>query len=475
MEAMLRNAIPASGPAVVDTPTQLSSGEKSMLAHHGRWAVIGRSLTLISTFASMAILARILSPSSFAEFNVLRITITLFAVGAASGISQTALRILSHQKSRSESRCVVTRILQTALVFLCIATIAGFAAVYFWGHALLHRDIGLELTLIVTVAIAAFAVSDVVSEVNRGLGTPSIANMVGGTKGSPIANLMLIAMLPVLWYLGKDDSGSAMLITAISVLIAVAAGVVSIVQHLAPSSERTGSVNSAERLTSSEWGATISLTLSALLTFLCSQGDIFLVGCFTAETDEVAYVAARRLIFLLSIPLTMLNTMAFGIIPKLLASGRLPILESTLRTGAALAGLPCLLIAGIMLFFPEWTLWVFLGPGYQDGSTLLQIMIPGQIVLVLSGSCGILLALAGHQRSLLVVNVVMCMFMLAGGYLAATYSGGMGLSIVVSLIIAAHNICTWALAVKLVGVNTWCRFRGLKAAAAQFLATRQTS
>jgi hypothetical protein len=146
--------------------------------------------------------------------------------------------------------------------------------------------------------------------------------LVGGTKGSPIANIVLIAMLPVLWYLGKDDTESAMLITAISVSIAVVAGAVSLIHHLAPvPSELTGSEDSVESVKSPDWGATFSLTLSALLTFLCSQGDIFLVGCFTAETDEVAFVAARRLIFLLSIPLTMLNTMAFGIIPKLLASG----------------------------------------------------------------------------------------------------------------------------------------------------------
>ena len=474
MSATLGNAMPTAGPTAIATHMQLSSGEKSMLAHHGRWAVMGRMLTLISSFVSMAILARVLSPASFAEFNILRITITLFAVGAASGISQTALRILGHQESSTRLRAVVTEILGKAFVLLCVATITGFAIVYSAGNAMLHRDVGIELTLLVAVAIATFAASDIVAELNRGLGTPSIANMVGGTKGSPIANLALIAMLPVLWYLGKNDAASATLATTVSVLIAVIAGVVSLIRLLPPASTQTlaKSPESSDRVTLTEWGTTVSLTLSALLTFLCSQGDIFLVGCFTVETDEVAYVAARRLIFLLSIPLTMLNTMAFGIIPKLLATGRVQILESTLRTGAALAGIPCLLIAGVMLFFPELTLRVFLGPGYQNGSTLLQVMIPGQIVLVLSGSCGILLALAGQQRVLLIVNVVMCVVLLVGGYLAATYFGAMGLSIVVSLVIAGHNLCTWALAAKLVGVNTWCQFRGLKAAAARFLTAR---
>ena len=85
-------------------------------------------------------------------------------------------------------------------------------------------------------------------------------------------------------------------------------------------------------------------------------------------------------------------------------------------------------------------------------------MSPGQIVLVLSGSCGTLLALAGHQRPLLVINLIMCLFLFICGYFAALHFGAVGLSITVSVMIAIHNLSIWAATLWLVKINTWCGF-----------------
>lgn len=452
--------------------------DRAVVMRHGLSAVFGRILNLASTVLMTVGLARVLSPAEFAEFNIIRIGMTLLAVAASAGVAQTALRLLGRamrQGHCEEAEIIVGVSVQRSVLPLLLAGLIMCPLSLFIGHWAAR----LSLTWIDALWIGAGTVllsgSDIISDLIRGLGRPEAANAVGGTKGATIANLLLLLIVVSLTFSSAEvDSLQVTNAATVATGVVFLAGVRFLSRCTDRLKEGRPAISSTafevrSRLNVQFRHASFPVALSAALTLCCYQGDVFLVGLFSDPLEVPAYVAARRLVLLLSIPLTIANTMASGVISPLVSSGRRDLLQGILQAAAAAAALPCLLFAIFAMVLPEMTLALTLGSGYESSARFLQILIPGQVLLVVTGSCGILMVQTGNQRTFLWINFASFIFLVCGCTAAATWFGATGLAVAVSFLIGSINVGIWLTARHLTGINTWCSFSQLRCVRALFL------
>jgi O-antigen/teichoic acid export membrane protein len=445
--------------------------DHAVVVRHGVSALIGKVLNLGSTVLMTVGLARILSPAEFAEFNIIRMGMTLLAVAASAGVAQTALRLLGRAVRHEQfdvAEAAVHVGVKRSILPLAIAGLVMWPLSLIIGHWAARLSLSWTDGLLIAAGTVLLGASDVFSDLIRGLGRPEVANAFGGTKGATIANLLLLLIVMVLTLIISEvDSLQAIIAATVATGVVFSVGIGLLVRwngvlRRNRLHQNGPSITTYDRLIIQFREASFPVALSAALTLCCYQGDVFLVGLFADPLEIPAYVAARRLVLLLSIPLTIANTMASGVISPLVSSGRHELLQGILQAAAAAAALPCLLFAAFGLFLPEMTLAFTLGDGYASSARLLQILIPGQVLLVVTGSCGILMVQTGNQRTFLWINAVSFLFLACCCTLAAKWFGAIGLASAVSFLVGSINVMIWVAARRLTGINTWCNFSRLR-------------
>jgi O-antigen/teichoic acid export membrane protein len=196
------------------------------------------------------------------------------------------------------------------------------------------------------------------------------------------------------------------------------------------------------------------MLLLQMLTFLSTQADLWIAGAYCPAAEVPLYGAAQRLTIALSLPLVMANQSVVARIAALHALGRKAELERVSRTGAALAAIPTLAALGVLLCWPRGVLGAAFGDHYAAAAVPAAILALGQLVNVWSGTCGLTLAMTGHHRAALAVNVVAALALFGVGPLAARAEGMVGLAIVSAAVLAGRNLALVLLARRLIGVWT---------------------
>ena len=85
---------------------------------------------------------------------------------------------------------------------------------------------------------------------------------------------------------------------------------------------------------------------------------------------------------------------------------------------------------------------------------ILQVLVVGQLICVLTGPCEIVLMMAGHQNKTLIVNIIAAVAIFTLGPIGIFVNGIAGLAIAMCLVTIFQNSVNWLLARKLVGVST---------------------
>ncbi|MEZ6062250.1 MAG: oligosaccharide flippase family protein [Planctomycetaceae bacterium] len=439
---------------------------RSLVLRHGSWASIGTALNLVFALLSTVILARVLSPTDFGRFTIARTGLSFLGVFATFGLGTVALGMLGRYASdvgSSRRRHVMTRVAVISMGSLTIGAITAFAASLLFGETLTGGETGLLVAIVFALGTIASGVLNIVSDSVRGTGSPAAANMLGNVmQGSPAPHAGTLLTVAVLSYVGLATWQNAIMAYAASAAIAAGCGCLVLWSHLKPGetvandgAKGDQSLPSVVDVLSCAW----PLAIASMISFTTSSCDLFMTSEFSDPDSMAYYVAARRVIVLLAIPLSVLNTAARGVISPLYSANLSAQLEKHLRQGAGLAAIPCMLAALLVLIMPEFVLKVVLGDGYDEASTILRILIPGQVMLVVSGSCAALLRLSGFQRVMLIIDVVTALSLVVLGPLVAAGFGAIGLAVLVSSLQIALNVVTWATAWKLTGINTWCSFR----------------
>jgi len=450
-------------PSIADSSVETRMRSEAIVVRHGLWSLLGKFGNVAVSFLYTVIVARILSPSDFADLNSLRTLVTVIAIAMAAGLSQITLRELGRRQSSAglTDRGIIKHSLTAFLRSGFTCAILGGGTIWLCSDSMLRNGISVSHIAIATVGAVLMGASELLSEMHRGLHYPSQANLFGGTRGTPATSIMFIFMLFVaaVFVTPTFLIANTLLVAATLITCVVAAFSLRWIVKQKPQIDSKNrkdltSVSASQILTES-----LPLTLSAIISFIIVQGDLVLSGWIPDAGESSSYVGAKKCVQLITIPLLVVNTMASGIIIPLLANSQKALLQQVLRGFCGIATIPALILGLFFCLVPEFSLQLILGEGYSSGANTLRILAVGQIASVVTGSCGAVLLLTGCQRVILILNGLGLVTFLCFGPFAAMRFGATGLAVVVSGIFVVHNMASLFSVRKFAGVNTLCSFR----------------
>jgi O-antigen/teichoic acid export membrane protein len=177
----------------------------------------------------------------------------------------------------------------------------------------------------------------------------------------------------------------------------------------------------------------LPLVLSRFMNVIMARSNTILVGYFEDPTRTGLFGAVVQLAPFVSLGLVSFTKIFSPVIADLWERGDLAELKNTFKTVSKWVfsiGLPVFIV--LMVFAPS-LLSVF-GPEFAEAATTLRVMAVGQIINVVVGPLGYLLAMTGRQKlnlanavALAIVNVALNIVMIpkwgiAGAGLAGTIS-----------------------------------------------------
>ena len=447
----------AAPPTATDPPPAAGSDAAGLIRRHGIWAAVGRAVNAAAVFGGTVLLARLLSQADFARFNVFRTVLAVAGIAAGSGLGVAALRRVGEALERGDGAAARRAAgagprLGGPLLLFGSALAAGVT--WWMGERWFGAEAGWPVAAAAAVGTLALGGMQIASETLRGCGGAAAANLLGGVRGAPLVNALLLLAAGGLWL-----AGSLTLTSAVWAYAVVAAAVFPVAVWLAVRAvggiggQRSEVIGRSEL--SEAWAVAWPTTLATLLSFASVQFDQLVAPTALPAAESDAYVAARRVVLLAMFPLSVLNSTAAGLVSRLYGSNRAA-LGNALRAGATLVAAPCVLFYAVALVAPEWTCRLVLGAGYESSAGPLRWLVPGHLVLTLTGSCGLVLTLTGHQRSYLLVNAAALVLLLTAGPWACRW-GGVGLAAAVSGVVGLQNAACWLLARRNAGLDTAAR------------------
>jgi O-antigen/teichoic acid export membrane protein len=250
-------------------------------------------------------------------------------------------------------------------------------------------------------------------ETFRGFHDIRLATILGGqTTGAATGAAtvtLLTASLFLLWLL----NGQATLATV--VLLAICSGAanalvagwllhrrVTRLPRQAPDEDREADPKKVLREVVS---ISLPLLVIALVMMIRTAGDVWTLGAFLPQRELALYGAANRLVSMVTMPLAIVTAIAPPLIAEMYSQGRREDLEHALRGMATLTGIPAWLASMGCIFFAGPILGLVYGPYYREGAVVLALLSIGLFASVCAGSCGIVLAYTGHQKTLMVITV----------------------------------------------------------------------
>jgi O-antigen/teichoic acid export membrane protein len=157
---------------------------------------------------------------------------------------------------------------------------------------------------------------------------------------------------------------------------------------------------------------------------------------------------------LLSVPLLLVEFVVSPLVGALNARGEMGTLELVLRRSATIALVPTALGAIAVLAGGRWLLGGLYGAYYEQAWPVLAVLAVGDLVFVLTGSCGLALWMTGHQRLTATVATIFAAVTLGVAIVAAHSFGMLGLAITMVVGIVGQNVALLLLARQRLGVWT---------------------
>ena len=217
-------------------------------------------------------------------------------------------------------------------------------------------------------------------------------------------------------------------------------------KHYYPS-DKTYSEKSNNSLLLESW----PVLISNFSMFLVRQLDLWAVGIWCSLFDVALYGAAIRLTIVIGFFLEIIHAVAPPFISSLYSHKKIFELELVVRGMTTLASLPAITTFLIILYKGESILNFIYGQEYQNGLTILLILGFGKLFHILSGPCGLILLMTGHQRLLMTINLCCGVLIFITALLMAQKWGAAGVAIATTGVLILQNILTIAIVRKKVG------------------------
>ncbi|MFT6834868.1 MAG: O-antigen/teichoic acid export membrane protein [Francisellaceae bacterium] len=178
-----------------------------------------------------------------------------------------------------------------------------------------------------------------------------------------------------------------------------------------------------------------------------------IIGVFLVAEQVAYYSVAQRIALLTSFILMAVNLVVAPKFAAFKANNDMDGIRKTALFSVRLLVLSALPIVLFMLLLPEFLMGLF-GSEFKQGAILLQILVIGQAVNVVTGSVGYLLTMTGSERDMLFATIISGVSVLLFVPIFTNFFGTVGAASVTAFCIGMQNLMAVYFVKKRLGFNT---------------------
>lgn len=345
---------------------------------------------LVLAFGMNIVLARTMGVEGFGLFSFAFSVLMMLQVLTPLGLEGVLVREVAASLERGQSSRIKGLLLFSSsaiLLFSIVAMVIGYLTVRFVLPANWPYADTLLITLLALPAATLTVGAMAVLEAHR---WPLISQLIG-TVLRPL--LVLIAVV-AFYFLGSRITAE---LTASIFVVAYVIAILVALGYLLYRLDK-GLWRQPAAMESRAWfGMAVGFALTHAGFIITEQTDILMLSALTDPASVGIYRAAARYAYLVSFALLAASAPLQPMISAAFARGDRIRLQKSARKVAEIAlaiGLP---LALVMMIFAEQFMAIF-GADFTAGSHALIILVVAQMLNVLGGSVGYLMAMTGHER-----------------------------------------------------------------------------
>lgn len=450
------------------------------IANGFAWSLLAKVIVSGTGIWFNALLTRFLSSKEVGIYFLLLSLASIISMVSSLGLRGATVKLISDALVL-EPASVKKVIRQVFLLNLMGMSLMTFL-VLGWGKWIFRQlfdlsEISLTNSLLLELLIlwgGILSLTTLIAEIFRGFQDIRWASLLGG--GGALKRLALVCVLYIIWVIRHTITLEDLLkiIIVINVIVFSMAGVllikkyfkkyrdeIAVDQKLLKVKETplTKKVIDMWRVFQVAW----PFWINSLSMLIFTQADIFFLGVFRPNNEVALYGVSVRLAALVSTPLLILNAVLPPFVAELYVKKKKKQLERILQRSATLMMLPAIGMFLIFLLWGKSILYLLYGGAfYQQAYYFLVILAGGQMINVLSGSCGLLMNMSGYQKHFMSISVVMGLISLLLHYWLVPSLGAIATSLIVTFNVTGVVIAAMIFDWKILSIRTWPTFVFIK-------------
>ena len=442
------------------------------LLRGGIWAFGGKILISFLGLASSVLLARLLTRQEAGVYVLAYSIVSLGTTLGALGLTGTVVRLVAENMGLGRFGRV-RRVVSVVVGVGTLGAIGAGLAYLLFGHYLAEGVFQSPALAAIGGLVAGWIVvgtlQGVLGETFRGFHDIRLATVLGGqTTGTAtgVATMSLLSTsLLLLWLIEGQTT------TATVILLATCSGGATTllsgwllhrkVTRLPSQSSNEGKETNFKAAFGEVLSISWPLLVTAIVMFGRTNVDVWMLGAFRSQGDVALYGFANRLVAMVTMPLIMINAVVPPLVAEMYSQGRREDLERTLRGVATLSGIPALLASMVCIFFAGPIMVLVFGEDYRGGAIVLALLSVGLLASVLAGSCGVVLAYSGHQKTMMTIAIATSVVTFAAMFAAVGPYGIAGVAAVRTAGQVLQNGLMLLMVKRKTGMWTHAGFKGI--------------
>lgn len=424
---------------------------RQRLLSGGIWAVLGQVLRMLLGLISSALVARLLPVSAFGIYFIAISIVDSLALVGQGGFQGAVVRVVAESMGlRNPARAkaaIKLALLGGSACIAIVVTLFWFRGRWF-AETVFHSPLLGEMTGLIVLWAVIMTFQQLIAESFRGLHDIRMATLFGRL----LPSFLVCALFAVQWLIkGSSDLRHVLILWVLGSGVSVMVGITALMRRGRDLSRDPTPVLPVRQMAGIAW----PIAVSTITLFVVAQADLWILAIFRPAREVAAYGAALRLSTLIGAPLLVANLVLPPLIAELFAKGDRKALEKVLRSTATMAAIPAVLaVLAVVLGHNELVALIY-GPRYVNAGEVLVILSIGQLVSVLSGSCGFTLTMTRHQTTMMIVSLASGLVTITLALALARADGAVGVAVAAATGLTLQNIAMTLLVKTRLGVRTY--------------------
>ena len=449
-----------------------SSGvTRNRLLRGGVWVLVLRVTGICLAVIVNAVLARVLTKEAFGNFIWFSSLLTVGGCASRLGMERLIPRFVAESVVRRDLLAYYGTFRKGSLLaMLCTLSLAAVWSIYLMAGGLGYLSLPRSgATVILTsLTIVTGSILMIAAESLRGLHRPFQASLFSADASGPLIACLLLLQVAMASTYGQIDFLGSLFMLLVSMAIPAFIATLLLMRAIRESAPiaatvaaldsgpiqnsptMTGDQPTYRRLFSAGW----PIMLTQLFAMICIFSDIWIAKICCNDEQLALMGASRRLVLMISMPMTIMNLAITGAIPTLYAERNLARLQAVLQRSALIGFIPSMIAVITLTVAPAFVLSVLYGAAYSNAGPLVSTMAIGIGILCWSGAAELLLVLTGQQRCSMTISVIAGIASPVVCYLVSNFDNAWTIALASSIVLAVRSLAMWWFAYQTIGVWT---------------------